>query len=332
MVWSEHVKDRTRIKNTCPVDNYLTAVKVFEEENNVDLRSMFPKDEGHKMLGQALKQVDLGKSYKAQQKIYTLMDDTRRQQERMDKSIEKRNQAIIKKNEALLKKGKDIIPIKPKPLLTPHKIDNDRTNDLYGSPYNILGQHLKQGHTFEKEVFCSSNGCQNLSAKEYGEIYIAPPIGNEKVGDAIKRTVYETVEPCLKCQTGILSRSELKPKPVGKTTPWNLHLDLALVPFHANKSLKESVTDIPKEIILDGSLYRLGQVTCKATNKDHFTSLQYIPSRETFVHYDGMATKDPEVSRFRKVLPSDFDSKDILPIEVDYFLFKDKDNKPHSKK
>ena len=87
-----------------------------------------------------------------------------------------------------------------------------------------------------------------------------------------------------------------------------------------------------KRTAVDEAIYRLGQVTCKATDKDHFTSLQYIPSRDTFVHYDGMATKDPELSRFRKVLPSDFDSKNILPIEVDYFLFKGKDSKPDPKK
>lgn len=246
--------------------------------------------------------------------------------------MEKKNREIIKKNEALIKKGKEPLPLKSKELVTPVRIDNDLTNDLYGAPYTTLIQHLKKGHTFEREQHCSNVDCHTGNVKEYGEIYVSPPTGDEKVGDAIQRAVYETVEPCNSCHIGILTRSELKPKPVAKTTPWNLHMDLAMVPFHQSSSLKQSLTDIPKEITLNDATYRLGQVTCKVSDKDHFTSLQYIPSRNTFVHYDGMATKNPEECRFRKVLPSDFDSTNIIPTELDYFLFKDKHNKPSPKK
>ena len=102
--------------------------------------------------------------------------------------------------------------------------------------------------------------CDISSVNAISEIYVPPCKEKEDLELAITRCVYKIKDPCKKCKTGVLKRDELK-KIAGQKDTWNLHFDLAMVGFHRNSELKNTIHTIPKEIILGDSIHRLGTIT-----------------------------------------------------------------------
>ena len=108
VMWSEPpATGREQMVNTCPIDNFLTALGIFMEEQNADLETFFPADEQHQHLRDTLNLIRRKKFNLAQTKNYQkckkMNDDflalpTTKELEKSINEFNKRHKEVMKKN------------------------------------------------------------------------------------------------------------------------------------------------------------------------------------------------------------------------------------------
>ena len=342
-------KDGEQMINTCPIDNFLTAVIIFECEQNENLKLSFPRhDEEHIHLKESLdlikrKQYNLAhtKYYKECKKMnddFEARTQTREEMKAMTehnkkvKEAKKKNKAIRARN-AKIKEYNEKHPKDQKPyedeepeereMSVKLPIDDLRKkNDLWGEVFTHVHDKHRQGFEVTRQHSCSNPECSNSYDRvDYNTainlgFYLNYDNNLNGVEDLQKMTMaFE--QACRECNDGVTTQKDY----TAAKDHWALSFDATSVTMEKREKVKIDILKgkLPDTITIKNTksprghnVYGLASITLREGG--HFVSAHYIPSRGEFVFYDGM-----QDTRIRKFHPSDLMDESRELISVDYF-------------
>lgn len=346
VVWAEKPtgRDQERITNTCTIDNFLTGVNIFTHQQNPQLSSFFPDDQQHRNLKETMASVERKEYGKAQRQYYEqcqemnekflALPDTKKMANEIKeynktvKEVKKRNKAVKERNKKIEESNTKNPHAPPQPLepleveSTERQLQKPITqllkNNLWGEAFTrVNDKHLK-GFQVERISSCSNMYCPKggETRKSISPIVVGTYINDDHARgvEDLQAITEEMHLPCDGCSDMETQNCLVAPK-----DHWALSFDLSSVSFDKRDKVKADIANgkLPDTISLKNSdggqnVYGLASVTLQ--DKNHFVSLQYIPSRGEFVFYDGM-----EKTRIRKMHPSDIMDAERKVYSVDYF-------------
>ena len=342
-------KDGEQMINTCPIDNFLTAVTIFEYEQNENLVFYFPShDEQHENLKDTLEHIKRReynlahtKYYKECQKMNDDFEARTQTKEEMKamaehnkkvKEAKKKNKAIRARN-AKIKEYNDKHPTDQKPYEKEEEEEQEmsvkkpiydlrKKNDLWGEVFTHVHDKHLAGFEVKRVHSCSNTACSNHNEKEddITPILLGPYLnynnGLNGVEDLQKMTMAFD-QACSECKGGVTTQKDF----TAGNEHWALSFDATSIYVDKRDQVKIDILKgkLPDTITINNpkspqghNVYGLASLTLKEGG--HFVSAHYIPSRGEFVFYDGM-----EQNRIRKFHPSDLMDEARQLISVDYF-------------
>ncbi len=183
--------DSEKIGNTCPIDNFLTGVMVYEGLQKPDFLETLPDREENKQLRDTIQLCKEGKFNEAQYKYYKecvdinerflQRDDIKKKIDQINankkecekieaynKEVDKHNKKAKEHNEKnpglppmVLKKKKDA----PTEIVIAKPIPNLRKNNLWGTHDSRVITKHKKGYEFEMTSSCQNPACSNNAPK-----------------------------------------------------------------------------------------------------------------------------------------------------------------------
>jgi hypothetical protein len=351
VIWSApQVSGGEEMINTCPIDNFFTALAIFLEEQNADLEDFFPLDDEHQDLRATLELLRRRQFNLAHTKYYRecmkmneefLARPETKELEQDIKDNNKRHKDALKRNTAIKARNAKILehnkkhPNDPKDLEKEEDIPEKKVltlpipelspkNSLWGEVFQRVHDKHVAGFEVSITTSCSNPACGRHpeTTNEVRHIvlgdYLNYPNDLRGVEDLQKMTMaFE--QPCRGCNAqGIITQKDY----FTYAEHWALSFDATTLNYDKREQLKIDILNgkLPDTITLkdprgEPAVYGLASVTLE--QKGHFVSTPYLPSRGEFVFYDGMAT--PSI---RKLHPSDF-TNDIRKVySIDYFRLK----------
>jgi len=346
--WSEPPGNKGELMiNTCPVDNFLTGLTIFTNEQNADLLGFFPDDDQHRNLKDTLDLVGRLEFNLAQTKYYKeckqlnddflALPDTKQQiKEAADhnkkiKEVQKRNKPIRERNAKIAEKNKSnpngpqkpLEPLEKEEPLKSVALPIDKLPpkfNLWGEVYTRVHDKHKAGFQVTKFYQCSNPTCSNHNETTDTMAFVqtGPYLNydNDLNGvEDLQQMIRPFEQLCRECNQGMSTQKDF----VATKDTWALSFDFASVNVDRRDRVKIDILNgkLPDTITINNDIgepqiYGLAMMTMQ--DGGHFVSAHYIPSRGEFVFYDGM--KDP---RIRKFHPSDLMDENRKLTCVDYF-------------
>ena len=198
VVWSEPPAiSREQMINTCTIDNFLTALGIFTEEQNADLEKFFPADEQHQNLRETLHLIRKKHFSFAQTKYYQECNEindrfsalpSTEAQEKSINEFNKHHKEVMKKHAAIKSRNAMILehnkknPHASKELEATERIPELRVlnlpipellpkNNLWGEVFLRVHDKHPAGFEVGMQSSCSNPDCtQHLEAISFAPL------------------------------------------------------------------------------------------------------------------------------------------------------------------
>jgi len=336
-----------QVTNTCPVDNFLTGLSIFTNEQNPDLEKFFPDEQQHDNLKETLRLVRNKEYNKAQTNYYNEckeMNDSfmaRPENIKLAKEI-KENAKLIKEAK---KKNKDIeatnkkieevnkkhpkhrpapleklVPVPPERVMKKPITALLNDTNLWGETFTRVNDKHLRGFEVIKVSSCSNPDCSNHteSAATITPIELGPYINNDNniTGVNDLQLVTQAMEQqCQECNLGLYSQKDF----VVTEDNWALSFNATSIDVDRRHEVKCDILNgkLPDTITIkntEGNEQVYGLASISLQDGNHFVSVHYIPNRGEFVYYDGMTR--PQI---RKMHPSDLMDPERKLNSIEYY-------------
>ena len=335
-VWSEVNEENKRIRNTCPIDGALTQLIIHDQSTGTNLADFFPQNARHDALKEAMHHLRQKDSYSAQKAMHDMMQKenhhwttTEEYAELMQKrkDIQEQNKQIETTNKFKKPDQRKKLNALPN-IYMPYP--DLRTNDMFGDPYTFWVDTVIDGARLQYEQNCDN--CLLRALPEFKK----PTVRDVQLINLRKdETVSEAIQNLFKVQVRKNScpdracAEDCAKKKIDSTqtygalqstseNQWLIIVDISSIPTDREQDLFKEIYEctIPKALILDDTVYKLGHATFNKGNT-HFVSWHYDSKSNKMVYYDSIGPKDKESSRFR--IASMSDVQNLKPATMMYF-------------
>ena len=339
-----------QVTNTCPIDNFLTGVSIFTNEQNPDLEQFFPDDKEHRNLQDTLKLVRNKEYNKAQTKYYNEckeMNDTFmakpeniklakeiKENAKQIKDAKKRNKEIEATNKKIAEVNKKhprhkpvpmekLVPVPQEMVMKKPITALEKDCNLWGETFTRVNDKHLTGFEVIKINSCSNPDCSehNESTHSITPIELGPYINPDNNITGIKdlQEITSALEqPCQECNLGLSSQKDF----VVTEENWALSFNATSISEEKRHEVKRDILNgkLPDTLTIknmDGREQVYGLASLSLQDGNHFVSAHYIPNRGEFVYYDGMTR--PQI---RKMHPSDLMDPERKLNSIEYFRLK----------